>query len=336
MLNSLSIKNYRNLENFKIDSVDQINLITGKNNTGKSTILEAIATYASKGDIENLLAILKRRGELLEDDLDIKNRKILSFASFFNNRKYDFTKDEEIIISEIAIGNYVHSMKYGKEEKTLRIYFRNNSESKIYAIDEPAYFYKNPDVKSDNFQLVTSGEINNSIGAVLFDKIVLTERENYVINALKIIEHEAERIAFINEEKSVKRKPVIKLSNASDTIPLQSMGDGINRILTIILAAVNCENGYLLIDEFENGLHYSVQEKLWKIIFKLAKDLNIQVFATTHSNDCINSFSKVLNEENNEVTGKLIRLENIDGEIKPAEYSPDELRIANKHNIETR
>ena len=65
------------------------------------------------------------------------------------------------------------------------------------------------------------------------------------------------------------------------------MGDGINRILTIILAMVNCENGYLLIDEFENGLHYSVQEKLWEIIFYLAKRLNIQVFATTHSNDTI-------------------------------------------------
>ncbi|GHT48011.1 hypothetical protein FACS189440_10510 [Bacteroidia bacterium] len=335
MLNSLYIKNYRNLKELQIDSVDQINLITGKNNTGKSTILEAIAIYASKGDIENLLAILKRRGELLEDDPNIKNKKMLSFTSFFNDRKYDFTKDEEIIISEIANRNYVHSMKYEKDE-TLRIYFKNNSESKIYTIDEPAYFYKDPKVKSDNFQLVTSSEINNSIGAVLFDKIVLTERENYIINALKIIEPGTERIAFINEEKSVKRKPVIKLSNVSDTIPLQSMGDGINRILTIILAAVNCENGFLLIDEFENGLHYTTQEQLWKIIFKLAKDLNIQVFATTHSNDCINSFSKVLNEENSNVSGILIRLDNKNGEIKAVEVEADILKIATEQFIDVR
>ena len=44
-------------------------------------------------------------------------------------------------------------------------------------------------------------------------------------------------------------------------------------------------------DEFENGLHYSVQSKLWDIIFELAKNLDVQVFITTHSNDCINSFA---------------------------------------------
>jgi AAA15 family ATPase/GTPase len=71
------------------------------------------------------------------------------------------------------------------------------------------------------------------------------------------------------------------------------MGDGMNRILTIILALVNSDNGCLLIDEFENGLHYTVQENLWRIIFHLSKELNIQVFATTHSEDCIKGFQSV-------------------------------------------
>ena len=83
---------------------------------------------------------------------------------------------------------------------------------------------------------------------------------------------------------------MVRLDESNNPLPLRSMGDGINRILTIILAMVNCENGYLLIDEFENGLHYSVQEKLWEIIFYLAERLNIQVFATTHSNDAIEVF----------------------------------------------
>ncbi len=56
------------------------------------------------------------------------------------------------------------------------------------------------------------------------------------------------------------------------------------------LALVNSSNGFLLIDEFENGLHYSVLHKVWKLIFRLAKDLNVQVFATTHSHDCVTAF----------------------------------------------
>jgi len=114
------------------------------------------------------------------------------------------------------------------------------------------------------------------------------------------------------------------------------MGDGINRILTIILALVNADNGYLLIDEFENGLHYSVQEKLWNIIFNLSKKLGIQVFATTHSEDCIIGFETVLNNKTNQLEGKLIRLELIEGSVRQVEFNAKELKIANDENIETR
>lgn len=76
-------------------------------------------------------------------------------------------------------------------------------------------------------------------------------------------------------------------------VPLGSMGDGMLRVLQIILKVFSAQGGFLLIDEFENGLHYSVQEKIWALIFKLAEQLNIQVFATTHSWDCIESFTKV-------------------------------------------
>ncbi len=129
---------------------------------------------------------------------------------------------------------------------------------------------------------------------------------------------------------------VIKLSNNPRVLPLQSMGDGINRILTIILALVNADNGFLLIDEFENGLHYTVQKQLWDIIFKLAPKLNVQVFVTTHSEDCISGFESVLNSPGNSLDGKLIRLDNKNGTIKQVEFSAHELKIANDQNIEIR
>jgi AAA15 family ATPase/GTPase len=115
------------------------------------------------------------------------------------------------------------------------------------------------------------------------------------------------------------------------------MGDGINHILSIILALVNCENGCLLIDEIDNGLHYSVQENLWKVIFDLAKKLNIQVFATTHSNDCINSFTEVLKEENNASIGGFYRMQKRkSGKIELVEYNAEELNSVSEHNIEIR
>ena len=62
-----------------------------------------------------------------------------------------------------------------------------------------------------------------------------------------------------------------------------------------------------MIDEFENGLHYSIQEEVWEKLFKLAKELDIQVFATTHSEDTVKAFCKVAVADK-EVDGKLISL----------------------------
>ena len=64
-------------------------------------------------------------------------------------------------------------------------------------------------------------------------------------------------------------------------------------ILQLALQISPAKGGFLLIDEFENGLHYSVQEKVWHLLFELAEKLDIQIFATTHSWDCIESFAKV-------------------------------------------
>ncbi len=69
------------------------------------------------------------------------------------------------------------------------------------------------------------------------------------------------------------------------------------RALGISLALVNVKDGILLIDEFENGLYYSVQPDLWQSIFRVARRLNVQVFATTHSWDCVEGFQKAASTE---------------------------------------
>jgi hypothetical protein len=68
-------------------------------------------------------------------------------------------------------------------------------------------------------------------------------------------------------------------------VPLSSMGDGLNRILSIVLAMSDTQDGVILIDEIENGLHHSVQEDFWRAIAEAAERFNVQVFATTHSRE---------------------------------------------------
>ena len=108
-----------------------------------------------------------------------------------------------------------------------------------------------------------------------------------------------------------------------------------NRILSIILAIVNSKNGICLIDEIENGIYYRKQLDLWKIIFFLVDQLNVQLFATTHSLDCVRSFSSMAENGNGEMN-QLIRLEKRKKGPFAICYAPQELKVALDNEIELR
>lgn len=359
-----------------MNSSGRVNLITGKNNTGKSTVLEAIAIFATKGDFSNIYQLLTERGEVYrQTDIskNITDYNIKALSSLFTNRHVGFENDKYI-----SIGSMVNTL-FGEDrssEDTVTLRFvkyydevqkdnqgianrkrilvdddsdknlvnfkvgfevKTNKGSIIISLDEdrPFRFGFRGFGYVDYFQFIRTGSIDREMNGKLWDSIALTDKEQYVIDALKIIEPSTERIAFVDENPR-ERVAKIKLSSSQNVFPLKSMGDGINRVLTTILALINSDNGYLLIDEFENGLHFSVQEQLWKIIFDLSQKLNVQVFVTTHSSDCIKGFESVLNQADNLNLGQLIRLDNINGDIQQVSFDANDLNIAVENNIETR
>ncbi|KPA11061.1 hypothetical protein MHK_008723, partial [Candidatus Magnetomorum sp. HK-1] len=132
-----------------------------------------------------------------------------------------------------------------------------------------------------------------------------------------------------------KRIPIVRIKGVKERIPIKTMGDGLTRLFHIILALVNAKNGLLLIDEFENGLHWTVLPKIWYAMIKLSKALNVQVIATTHSRDCIKGFNE--NWKSNENDGSFYRLENEPengGKIIP--YTNEILSDAIESEVEVR
>jgi AAA15 family ATPase/GTPase len=85
----------------------------------------------------------------------------------------------------------------------------------------------------------------------------------------------------------------IKLKDKKEPVLLSSMGGGLNRYIAIVCAIWKSKNGQLLIDEVENGIHYTKYKKLWELIFKTSIEANCQVFITTHSKECIEAFTSV-------------------------------------------
>ena len=169
----------------------------------------------------------------------------------------------------------------------------------------------------------------------LWDRIALTSHEEDVLEALRLIDRNVERLILKPiETGSETRVPFVKLAGEPGPISLRSLGDGMNRLFGVALALVNAKDGFLLIDEVENGLHYSIQPDLWRLIFEASKQMNVQVFATTHSYDCVRAFDEAA--RGSEEEGVVIRLARKAGRIVVGEFDERELGIAVEGQIEVR
>lgn len=171
--------------------------------------------------------------------------------------------------------------------------------------------------------------------AELWDKIALTRGEADVVEALKIISPEIEAISIVGGDGPGRmRTAIVKTREFPRPVPLRSFGDGLYRIFAIALSLVNAKGGFLLIDEFENGMHHTVQLEVWRVIFRLSKSLNVQVFATSHSWDAIETFQKAASM--NQEDGVLIRLTRKGDAVIPTLFHEKELAIVTREHIEVR
>jgi predicted ATP-dependent endonuclease of OLD family len=182
-----------------------------------------------------------------------------------------------------------------------------------------------------------------------WDEVVLTDGEQFALEALRLIEPDTIGLAFVQHIRSRtprtslgasrykeerERSAVLKLKTLDLPVPLQSMGDGMTRVLQLILSACRAKNGFLLIDELENGIHHAVQVRIWRLIFDLAKKYSVQVFATTHSLDCVRTFSQIALQH--ELDGALLKMEKSCNETLVARVSEGELDSLMQATIEVR
>lgn len=152
---------------------------------------------------------------------------------------------------------------------------------------------------------------------------------------MQILEPTVERINFTSRQ-TFNSGILLKLRGQDDPVPLGSMGEGMRRILSLVMAAVTVKNGFLLVDEIDTGLYYDTQTDMWRLLLEIAQRLNVQVFATTHSWDCICAFQEALAQLEDSSVGKLFRLSLRDDNIRSVAYTSDELAIAVPHSIEVR
>jgi ABC-type branched-subunit amino acid transport system ATPase component len=381
VIRSLTLENYRGFHRFDLHDIGRVNLIVGTNNAGKTSVLEAVHILEAPGEFGPIWSTLTRRGEDFEESesnrvirqIDVRRLfhghevavgSRISFGAETDRGRDQFTAviaeptsdaqaaqprlfetlepadDAEFIPRAAALGlrwqNGQTGVDFSAEHDLTR---RGGITSEALRT-----MGRGGEVQRVPIRFITASSLSPDAVIDLFEEVVLTPYEDFVVEALRIIEPSIERIATSGTERrrafssrgmGVRGGLLVRCRGIRDRIPIGSMGDGIWRILGLALALARTEGGILLVDEIDTGLHYSVMENMWKLVNQTAKKHKIQVFATTHSRDCYESLAAVCRDfvsENSEVTIQRVERE----KTRSTAYSEQEIIAAAQRGMEVR
>lgn len=356
MIDKLRIKNYRGIKDLEFSKLGRINIISGRNNVGKSSVLEGIFLMMdyrspdSTDKISNLrrLPISNDPKELwlpMFRNLDANTIMEISAQIGGNEVKVEYSLDDSFVptnrvgISEEAFNQCVSSAKATYTMKM--VYSQKDIIDEGHFIITPNHIYVNmhgAGVSEEQVKMPNTQFINASVAFTdqsminWFSDMEIAGRKQEVIEILKVIEPSISDIFAAVKNN----RPQLYIVANGQRLPLNLAGDGTIRLLFITLAIVANRNSIILIDEIETGFHYSMYSKLWESIATVAKKSDSQIIATTHSYECIVGAVAGLDEAGMSNELQYYRLDRCDGENMAFGYKGDLIRYAIEENMEVR
>jgi hypothetical protein len=373
MIRKLHVSQFRSYSEFSIENLGRVNLLVGSNNSGKTSLLEAIELLLAHGDPRSIWAALNRRGERVWEDEERRGSPELDICRLFNGHlmqvgsSFNISADNDVAsqslkaeIVELDEEDFKQTefpvleseSQFSSAGLSLRWKGGHSDEefSAMPITDRGGLsldiLRRRPTRKEDQRQpvsFVTTSSLTSDEVVVLLSRFILNPEEDLLLKALRIIEPDIERIAPVAGSRvsqpygvsSSRGGVVIKCSGVDKRLPIGTMGDGIWRLLALALSLVRAENGILLVDEIDTGLHYTVMEAMWRLTFEAATRLNVQVFATTHSSDCWRALASISRREI--ASGSEVTIQHVEkGHKKAVPFTEREIVIAAERGFEVR
>ena len=299
-IENLSFINFKCFKKINIDNVKRVNLIGGKNNIGKTSLMEGIELSVSSSstlDLSfNIYEMIKRRQAYAKEnryfELDFIFENSSEVELGINNKKIKIEYLE--MLEDETVENY-----FGEEnvmfeyQPILRLTV--NSEKRNFPIERlihrPSMMRKERyDSIKSKVNFITSCKITERELAIFYGKLVDMNMEEFLNNSLKLFDENIIALKL----KPIEQDVILKVSLKDRELPvlLSSLGEGVNRYVAILCGIWASKDSYLFIDEIENGIHFTNYKKLWSIIFEASEMAKCQIFVTTHSKECIEAFNR--------------------------------------------
>ena len=318
MFTDLHITDFRGIQDLKLSGFSRVNLIVGENNTGKTTLLEALALCAAPQEAGNLLHWFRlssgvgNPGRWLRRDGAHANFSLITLTG---------TKDPAgVAVTDYSVNPFKGPM--GQHFKELNspghVKIWIDPQHPMLRIRTVAVQHREPqNLVSDFSTAVRSKQGEKELESLL----------NAVDDRIKAV-----RLDYAGDN----RQPYISADiGLSERVPISQLGQGVNRLIAIFCELLGQKPAICFIDEIENGLHHTVLKRIWQGIAEVAERLDIQVFATTHSRECLEAAHDCF-EERKQYDFRVVQLyrvrEQIDGRVLDREH----IEAAVKSEIEVR
>jgi hypothetical protein len=355
IMTSLKIEGYRGFKSFEIEQLGRVNLLVGKNNSGKTSVLEAVYFHCIAPSSVHQAAqyCLEIRGDTNVSWTSRDQLQSFGFKNMFCapggasalniSTKWTDTEITSTLIKIVDGESYLED-RPNVTNRYEEYFVVNRTKSHGFAngvVPRPflGVMLANRALQSNGelgARFVSINGLSANVAALNWSSLALTASEERVLDVLRIIEPRIRRIVPVITDgiDSVwKGSFLVKLDGVEQPGSLATLGEGVWRLLGLALHLVRSEGGVLLIDEIDTGLHYSVMEKVWRMILETAQKLDVQVFATTHSWDCIQSLASICRD-----TGDTeVMLHRIDAsKPKAVSFNEQQIRQINADMLEVR
>lgn len=372
LMDSFEVENFRSLKHLKLEKLARVNLLVGKNNSGKTSVLEGVIALVNAGGAAGLSTIEKERQLVGENadfrylfyKFDTKNSINLSasYRDYGTNAVFP-----EAAFDVIIKVNAKHSFKNSDSNfreilPATRLGLASQLITTIHIplLDKPLVFEVNrsgngyevsvsketaeifekgitlPTAQRHGWTEIITTNIDRSALSEKIEFLKVNKIDSSLLGIMQSIDSRIERI-----ELGAGGQIYFDLGQSFRALlPINLMGDGIQRLLDIASAIANVAGGIVLIDEIDNGLHYSALRILWKGILQAAREYDVQVFATTHSAEALRHLTWVLDDEeykdyrDDVAAYTLIRAE--DDTIRSYRHDYEQLDYALDHGVEIR
>ncbi|MBQ8867238.1 MAG: AAA family ATPase [Bacteroidaceae bacterium] len=341
MFDKIEIERFRGIRYASLEGFKQINLFFGKNNCGKSSLLESLFLASGlsnpllpvhvnfmRGYSKTRLTDLKLEFYNLDSTQPIhirienEEKRDLSISILEQEQKsVSLNADDANILSNVEEGMYGLKFDFKINDKPFeaQLNFEKTDVNRIAPKDYEELLrcvYLSPKF-----------DFNTSIQGL--KNILQNKDEHFIVEGLQLIEPRVKDFIFTDNEMLVD-------VGLSKRIPVNMMGDGARKIVSLLTAVYDCKDGALLVDEISNGFHYSVMCNLWKVLISAAAKNNTQLFITTHDTDSIKGLRDAALDKYNDLIAAFKLLKTSDDELKAYHYSLESLDYSINQEIEVR